>query len=207
MIMNPTISVAAAVAASSAFPPVLSPARLTMKESDWTNLATNDCGHPPFTTKLVLSDGGVYDNMGIETAWKRCKRVLVSDGGAKYQPDEKPHADWALQSMRILNTIDNQVRSLRKRQVVSAFINPDDEHKGAYWGMWTKPSEYPAASLPIDADRAMEMAKVPTRLAKLPIETQNRLINFGYGMAHRAIASYFDPNVFTPTAFPCPGGV
>jgi hypothetical protein len=51
---------------------------------------TDDCGREPFTTKVVLTDGGVYDNMGIETAWKRCKRVLVSDGGAKYQPEENP---------------------------------------------------------------------------------------------------------------------
>jgi NTE family protein len=206
-IMNPRTSVAAAVAASSAFPPVLSPARLAFSHTDWQDLNANECGRPPFTTKVVLTDGGVYDNMGIETAWKRCKRVLVSDGGAKYQPDETPHGDWALQSLRMNATIDNQVRSLRKRQVVSAFVNPDDEHKGAYWGMWTKPSEYPAASLPIDNDRALELAKTPTRLAKLSNETQNRIINFGYGMAHRAIRSYYDPNAMNPTAFPCPGGV
>jgi NTE family protein len=104
-------------------------------------------------------------------------------------------------------TIDNQVRSLRKRQVVSAFVNPNDEHSGAYWGMWTKPSDYPAPSLPIDSDRAMELAKTPTRLAKLSNDTQNRLINFGYGMAHRAIRSYYDQTAFNPTAFPCPGEV
>jgi NTE family protein len=207
MIMNPTTSVAAAVAASSAFPPVLSPARLSFRHSDWTNLRTDDCGREPFTTKAVLTDGGVYDNMGIETAWKRCKRVLVSDGGGKYQPEENPRGDWALQSLRMNSTIDNQVRSLRKRQVVSAFLNPNDEHSGAYWGMWTKPSDYPAASLPIDNARALEMAKTPTRLAKMANDTQKRLINFGYGMAHRAVRSYFDQGAFTPNAFPCPGGV
>jgi NTE family protein len=102
------------------------------------------------------------------------------------------------------STIDNQVRSLRKRQVVSAFVNPNDEHSGTYWGMWTKPSEYPAASLPIDNARALELAKTPTRLAEMPNELQNRLINFGYGMAHRAVRSYFDQGAFTPNAFPCP---
>jgi NTE family protein len=95
-IMKPKVSVAAAVAASSAFPPVLSPARLSFQHSDWQDLNASECGRQPFTTKVVLTDGGVYDNMGIETAWKRCRRVLVSDGGAKYQPDETPHGDWAL---------------------------------------------------------------------------------------------------------------
>jgi NTE family protein len=206
-ILNPTTSVAAAVAASSAFPPVLSPARLDFQHSQWVELNTSECGREPFTTKIVLSDGGVYDNMGIETAWKRCKRVLVSDGGGKYQPEEDPHSDWARHALRINSTIDNQVRSLRKRQVVSAFVDPNDAHSGSYWGMWTKPSDYPVVALPIDDARAIELAKTPTRLADLPDNTQNNIINFGYGMAERAVRSYFDTGAFKPSAFPCPGGV
>jgi len=206
MILKPRTSVAEAVAASSAFPPVLSPARLDFRHSDWTDLNTGECGRPPFTTRAVLTDGGVYDNMGLETAWKRCKRVLVSDAGGKYQPDEDPHSDWARHSLRINATIDNQVRSLRKRQVIEAFKSGD--HAGAYWGMWTKPSEYTASSvLTIPDDKALELAKTPTRLAKLPIATQNRIINFGYGMAERAIRSFYDPAALAPAAFPCPGGV
>jgi NTE family protein len=203
MILKPRTSVAEAVAASSAFPPVLSPARLDFRHSDWTDLNTGECGRPPFTTRAVLTDGGVYDNMGLETAWKRCKRVLVSDAGGKYQPEEDPHSDWARHSLRINATIDNQVRSLRKRQVIEAFKSGD--RAGAYWGMWTKPSEYPASSaLTIPDDKALELAKTPTRLSKLPIATQNRIINFGYGMAERAIRSFYDPAALAPAAFPCP---
>jgi len=47
----------------------------------------------------VLTDGGVYDNMRIETAWKRCRTILVSDGGGKLQPEADPHADWARHSL------------------------------------------------------------------------------------------------------------
>jgi NTE family protein len=206
-IMNPTTSVAAAVAASSAFPPILSPARLDFQHGQWSDLNTKECGRVPFTTRVVLTDGGVYDNMGIETAWKRCKRVLVSDGGGKYQPEEDPKSDWAQHALRINSTIDNQVRSLRKRQVVSAFVDPNDAHSGTYWGMWTKPSDYPVVALPIDDARGLELAKTPTRLAELPLATQNRLVNFGYGMAERAIRSYFDTGAIKPAAFPCPGGV
>jgi NTE family protein len=196
--------IAEAVAASSAFPPVLSPARLEFKESEWSDLVTDNCGKPPYNTKVVLTDGGVYDNMGIETAWKRCKRVLVSDAGGKYQPDPEPHADPLRHTMRVLDTIDNQVRSLRKRQVVSAFIDKDDEHSGTYWGMWTKPSEYPTFALAIDDGRARELAQTPTRLTALDDALQQRIINFGYGMAERAIRSYFDPAAFAPAAFPYP---
>jgi len=49
--------------------------------------------------------------------------------------------------------------------------------------------------------------ETPTRLAELPIQTQNKIINFGYGMAERAIRSYFDQAAFKSGAFPCPDGV
>ncbi|HEV7766171.1 MAG TPA: patatin-like phospholipase family protein [Thermoanaerobaculia bacterium] len=207
MINNPTTKVAEAVAASSAFPPVLSPARLDFNHGQWSQLNTQQCGRPPFTTKVVLTDGGVYDNMGIETAWKRCKRVLVSDGGGHYQSEENPSGIWVQHSIRITGTIDNQVRSLRKRQILSAFTSEDDPHTGTYWGMWTKPSKYPVPGLPADDAKAEELARVSTRLAELKNDVQNRLINFGYTMAERAIRSHFDPAAFKPTAFPCPGGV
>ncbi|HEX6179302.1 MAG TPA: patatin-like phospholipase family protein [Thermoanaerobaculia bacterium] len=207
--LNPKTSIAAAVAASSAFPPVLSPATLEFQHSEWTELNAAECGVTPFTTKVVLTDGGVYDNMGIETTWKRCKRVLVSDAGGRYQPEEKPHHDALRHALRVQATIDNQVRSLRKRQVVGAFVDPKDDHTGAYWGMWVKPSSYPvhAPKLPIDDARARKLAETPTRLAKMSPELQNQLINFGYGMTERAIRSHFDKAAFEPNAFPCPGGV
>ncbi len=202
MMKNPKTLLAAAVAASSAFPPVLSPARIDFKHSDWTDLATGECAQPPFTTKVVLTDGGVYDNMGIETAWKRCKRVLVSDAGAKYQPEKNPPSDWARHALRINSTIDSQVRALRKRQVVSAFKDPSDGHTGTYWGMWTKPSEYPTSSLKLDDAACLELAKTPTRLAKLPANTQEAIINFGYGMAERAVRSFYDKDALAPKKFP-----
>ncbi len=208
-VLSPKTGVAEAVAASSAFPPVLSPARLDLKHSDWTELQGDVCGKPPFTTKLVLTDAGVYDNLGIEPVWKRCKRVLVSDAGGRYQPEADPHSDPLRHALRVQATIDNQVRSLRKRQVVGSFVDNSDAHTGTYFGMWVKPDDYPvhAPKLPIDARRADELARTPTRLAKMSNELQNRLINFGYGMTERAIRSYFDKTAFEPTAFPCPGGV
>jgi NTE family protein len=208
-VLNPKTGVAEAVAASSAFPPILSPAPIEFKHSDWSDLNTKDCGITPYTTRCVLTDGGVYDNLGIETAWKRCRRVLVSDAGGRYMAEPEPHFDWARHSIRILNTTDNQVRALRKRQVVGAFVDPDDDHTGAYFGMWVKPDDYPvhAPNLTIDAKRADELARTPTRLAKMSNELQNRLINFGYGMTERAVRSYFDKDALEPQAFPCPGGV
>ncbi len=203
--LKPRTSVAEAVAASSAFPPVLSPVRLEFAPTAFsTDLGPQ--GRPPFTTSVNLTDGGVYDNMGIETTWKRYSTILVSDAGGRMQPQERPHADWARHALRVNELIDNQVRSLRKRQIVAAFLNQD--RKGAYWGMWTDPAEYPATSaLDLPKDKAGELARTPTRLAELPDEVQERLINFGYGMAERAVRSYYDPSALAATTFPYPRGI
>jgi NTE family protein len=203
--LKPTKSVAEAVAASSAFPPVLSPVRLKFSPSDFAT-DPGKLNKPPFTTEVMLTDGGVYDNMGLETAWKRCKSILVSDAGGKMQPEDKPGANWASHSLRINSLIDNQVRSLRKRQLIWAFDKK--ERNGSYWGMWSDPQNYPAPSqLALPSDRANALARTPTRLAEMPDELQERLINFGYGMAERAIRSHFDPNALAATHFPYPRGI
>jgi NTE family protein len=206
MLPNPRTSIAAAVAASAAFPPILSPARLKLRHERWTNLNKEAHGHPPFTTRVMLTDGGVYDNLGIETAWKRCKRVLISDGGSHFEPHFKPATNWMMHSMRVTFTIDNQVRSLRKRQVIDAFTSPGDPHSGAYWSITSKPASYElkGGGLPIDPKRASRLAHIPTRLKSLPELTQKRLINLGYAMADIAIRKHFDPKAFEAEEFPYP---
>src|SRR5262249_42145882 len=79
---KPAIELARVVAASSAFPPVLSPCTLHLSESAFVPNTGTDLQRRPFTTEMVLTDGGVYDNLGLETVWKRYDTVLVSDAGA-----------------------------------------------------------------------------------------------------------------------------
>src|SRR5262245_39874081 len=91
---RPTVELAVAVGASSAFPPVLSPARLQLHDADFVSGTGDDLQRPPFTEEAFLTDGGVYDNLGLETAWKLYETILVSDGGTPLAPDPEPHADW-----------------------------------------------------------------------------------------------------------------
>ncbi|MBI2215043.1 MAG: patatin-like phospholipase family protein [Acidobacteria bacterium] len=202
---NPRRLVAEAVAASSAFPPVLSPVTLRFEPGEFAR-AIGPCNRKPFSTEVVLTDGGVYDNMGIETAWKRCRTILVSDAGGHIQPEAKPHYDWARHAVRISAVIDSQVRALRKRQIVSAFES--GIRTGAYWGMWTDPGDYPApSSLTVPADRGRLLAETPTRLAAMEPRLIDQIINFGYAMAERAIRSYYAPDAHAATRFPYPGGI
>ncbi|NOS70842.1 MAG: patatin-like phospholipase family protein [Verrucomicrobia bacterium] len=208
MVRNPTVPLAVAVAASSAFPPVLSPARLELNHSDFVPDANCPLQKEPFTTNVVLSDGGVYDNLGLETVWKQIKTVLVSDGGGKMQPEAEPKSDWARHAVRVSGIVDNQVRSLRKRQIIESFIDQTDAHDGTYWGIRSHVGDYPVQDpLPCPEDRTMELANTPTRLKRLEPEHQNKLINWGYAICDAAIRSHYKPTPAKPAGFPYPGGV
>src|SRR5262249_49561679 len=149
-------------------PPVLSPAKLQTEPHSFTPDERCPLQREPFTSEVVLSDGGVYDNLGLETAWKRYQTILVSDGGGKLQPQGEPKHDWARHAFRVLEIIDNQVRSLRKRQLIEAFKNPNDDHDGAYWGIRTNIADYQVPDcLPCPLARTLELAEMPTRLKRM----------------------------------------
>jgi NTE family protein len=190
-VKDPTVSLARAVAASSAFPPVLSPCKLELDEEDFTPNSGVDLQRPPFTTDVVLSDGGVYDNLGLETAYKRYDTLLVSDAGGQMQAEESPKEDWAQHSYRVLNVIDNQVRSLRKRLLIEAFRRGD--RKGAYWGMRTDIADFGLDStLPCPHERTMRLANIATRLRRMSDGQMDRLINWGYAVTDAALRRHVD---------------
>ncbi len=202
-VRNPRIPLAYAVAASSAFPPVLSPYELRLKDSDFEPGTGMDLQRPPFTTRVVLTDGGVYDNLGLETAWKRHQTVLVSDAGGKTQAEEEPETDWPRHSYRVLNLVDNQVRSLRKRQVIDSFIAKT--RKGAYWGIRTDIADYGLAdALKCPLERTTQLAELPTRLKRIDERTQERLINWGYAVCDAALRKHLEPTLKPEPAFPYP---
>jgi NTE family protein len=215
-ILEPEVALADAVAASSAFPPVLAPARPRFEEHQYRPKSGEDLQTPPFTTRPVLADGGVYDNLGLETAWKSCKTVLVSDGGGAFKADEGKFGlfrswrwrEWGTQTVRVLKTVDNQVRSLRKQQVIDGYKAPEgaDEHRfGTYWGIRSDIANFELpSSMPVPYEESLRLAAVPTRLAKLDPDTQERLVNWGYAVCDAAIRKWVDEELPPPAAFPYP---
>jgi NTE family protein len=200
---SPRVPLAQAVAASSAFPPVLSPFRLKVDPNGFDVNGRGECFKPPFNSDLVLSDGGVYDNLGLETAWKRYKTVLVADGGGQMAPEPKVPGDWIRQSVRINAVIDNQVRSLRKQLTIAGYQSGD--HDGTYWGIRTNIADYTAPGpLPCPHDRTLALAKTPTRLAAMDGRLQERLINWGYAVCDAAMRTYVAPGAGPAPAFPYP---
>jgi NTE family protein len=205
MVLAPKIPLAAAVAASSAFPPILSPAELDLKKFGCVFQPDEkaDLQKEPYTSKAVLTDGGVYDNLGLETAWKQYKTILVSDGGGHIEPEPSPHPDWARHAFRVLNIIDNQVRSLRKRQVVDAYKSGD--RLGTYWGIRTHIQDYDLPdALDCPSEKTILLALEPTRLKQIAPAIQERLINWGYAVCDAAMRKHVAPQSPVPAAFPYP---
>jgi NTE family protein len=202
-IRNPTDTIAKVVGASSAFPPFLSPARFKYDESQFTPGSGADLQKPPFTTRPTLSDGGVYDNMGLETVFKNFQTIIVSNAGAGYKPKKRILGDWALQSYRVVSTIDNQVRSLRKRMLVSSLAS--NRKWGAYWSIRSDIAGYPATDkLDCPHERTRKLADIATDLAAKDKTTQRRLINWGYAICDAGIRSWVEDGLTPPADFPYP---
>ena len=189
LVRNPKLPLARAVAASSAFPPVLSPLVIdkpgTFEAVEGADLATN----PAFTRKLFLTDGGVYDNLGLETVWNRCSTVLVSDAGAPFSFGETVHTDLVRQTMRALDIATDQSRGLRKRALIADFRR--QERAGSYWGIDTDIRHYELAdALVCKPERVLPLARIRTRLNKFSEQEQGELINWGYALTDAAIRKH-----------------
>jgi NTE family protein len=211
LVSKPKVALATAVAASSAFPPVLSPLALQLDPSTVECVDGCDLNHKPYTSRVVLSDGGVYDNLGLETAWKNYQTVLVSDGGGHVDAEAEPKSDWPRHAYRVLNLIDNQVRSLRKRQLIDSYRaslatpRPPNARRGAYWGIRSNIAEYPAGQTERwPFARTLELAEVPTRLKRVPDELQQRLINWGHAVCDAALRSYVEASSTPAHELPYP---
>lgn len=203
-IKSPKISLAVAVAASSAFPPVLSPVTLKFDECEYTPGSIGDLKETEFRTKVFLTDGGVYDNMGLETSWKNYETILVSDAGAAFSTQSKPKWDWIRHAFRTLMLIDNQVRNLRRRQLVESYVAKIRE--GSFWSInHNIETDFgTVGSLPCPADMTSDLAETPTRLKKLSARKQEQLINWGYAICDAAIRKWVWKDLTPPVRFPYP---
>lgn len=200
-VRDPDVPLAVAVAASAAFPPFLSPVILDLNPSRFTPGTGMGLERVPFTSRVVLTDGGVYDNLGLEAVWKRFDTILVSDGGGKTDVEDLPKRDWFRHTYRVIELIHGQVGSLRKRSLIAAYERED--RKGAYWGITTDIRNYALPdALPCPAELTARLANVPTRLARMDDATQERLVNWGYAACDAALRRHVSPDIAAPKGFP-----
>lgn len=202
-IPNPMVRVAVAVAASSAFPPILSPVTIKTDPVSWKKLdGAIHFGDPAYIRTLSLTDGGAYDNLGLETV-DDFQSVIVSDAGAPFSMEEDAGTAMPQQLMRVLDIATDQARSLRKRMLHATRAGTDKVY--AYSGIDGDPSDFPAPRV-LNADPAITapLARIRTRLNPFTDEEQGRLINWGWFMTDVAVRSHVAKQAAAPSAWPVP---
>jgi NTE family protein len=106
----PQMELSFAVGASACFPPVFGPITF-----DFTNFhAAGKDQDPAMLKRMMLSDGGVYDNLGFEPVLKNHLEIFLSDGGSPFGFSSSI-LPWNRFS-RFFFVMMNQVAALRKRQ-------------------------------------------------------------------------------------------
>ncbi len=200
------MTLAEAVAASSSFPFAFPP---LVRDLDLGELTGGDpravaTGFRP-GPRIALTDGGVYDNMGLEPAWKTHQVVLVSDGGTPFEIQARARAWLVPRLLRSFQVVANQAVAVRKRWLVAAYLR--GVYRGAYWGLGTDRDEYqtPGAAHPAGySGRVLDRLRVVrTDLDRFSPAEQSVLMNHGWALAGAALTRW-GADLATTTSPPVP---
>ena len=184
----PEIRLSKIVAASAAFPPLLSPLKLDFEPGEVHPMEGTDLHRSPFIDRAILTDGGVYDNLGLERIWRRCRTVLVSNAGRLTPEIGTPTGRWIGQLFRTFHLIHQQAEDLRKR-ILFGMQNLAQRHV-AFWSIDTPPGSYGISdAVPIPTDVTAEVAKMRTRLNRFKPTEILLLLQSGYAGADASIRS------------------
>jgi NTE family protein len=184
----PDWSLGRAVAASSCFPPVFNPMPIRKAHDQYSGGKARKGEREDVARGLRLTDGGVYDNLGLEPVWKSHATVLVSDGGATFDPE--PDKGLFRRLKRYSDIIANQVGVLRKRWLISNFIS--GELKGTYWGIGSHVGNYGLPGHPGYSPGLVDeiISEVRTDLDAFSEAEFRVLVNQGYLLADAAVTKH-----------------
>jgi NTE family protein len=178
-------TIARAAASSSCLPGVFSP--MSIREALSGGTYDGDDSQA-LARAIALSDGGMFDNLGIEPVWQDHATVLVSDAGPSFKPDPGMGRIWSM--LRFAIILLEQATEVRKRWLISNFIG--GQLDGSYWSIAGSADDYPAPSTPAYSKRFVRDFIAPIRI-DLDVFSEGEqavLENHGYLMAETAIRSH-----------------
>ena len=197
---------ATAVAVSSCFPPVFKPLSLHLDAAALKRGAASAPRRQKDIPQMTFSDGGVYDNLGLEPIWKTHRTVLCSDGGALFDRNAGKGLIWNVK--RWLAIPENQALAVRKRWLISSFQSQaDDGLNGTFWGVGSARESY---KLPDGSKLAGGYSKklaaevigcIRTDLDAFSEAEAAVLENHGYGLADAGVSVHLQPPL-RPDPFP-----
>lgn len=178
-------TLARAAASSSCLPIAFSPMRIADR---LTGGAYDGPDAASLAHGLALSDGGMYDNLGVEPVWQNHATVLVSDASPSFKPDPGMGRIWG--SLRFAIILLEQATEVRKRWLISNFIA--GQLSGAYWDIAGAASSYPIPSTPAYSPAFVRDFIAPVRIDLDAFSEGERAVleNHGYLMADTAIRSH-----------------
>lgn len=172
----PTFPVCRAVAASSAFPPVFPP--MCLRADVYP--PGSDCEY------VTLTDGGVYDNMGVNPLLRTVRNpldyMIVSDGGKPFGIDERPTESGLIVLRASLDIMMEQIRGLEFDRMEHRSL----AHKGPK-PLWFSIDSRVGEKQPGDATFA---SGIGTNLKKLSDEEMTVLTRHGGALLAARIAAY-----------------
>jgi len=204
VICDPDVSLASAIAASAAFPPVVSPATVRpdarlFQRIAGADLFDTDAGKT-LKRRISLLDGGAYDNLGVESVDGRCRIVLASDAGGNLKVSTA-HWRYSLLSIQLKRTLDlavEQGRAQRRHSLVTvagimrrlddanAPVKPGDERRRtrhvALWRTAQDPNRQPdqLRGRVVHPGWAAYLSTRATRMWPMREPDARRLVNWGY---------------------------
>ena len=186
----PDWPLARAVAASACFPPVFDPMPIALSPGRFQG---GDFSQGPERDKLLsdlrLTDGGNYDNLGLEPVWKQHQFVLVSDGGALFEREPDLRILWR-RLTRYIAISDGQAHAVRQRWLIASFKT--NVMAGTYWGIGGARSSYdPTDTTGYSKALATEViAKIRTDLDAFSDAEAAVLENHGYMVTDAALRKH-----------------
>lgn len=178
-VVAPNLPVAFAVAASSAFPPLFPPVHITAERLHVNN--------KDFPNEQYVTDGGVYDNLGIERPlWHfeqhdELDAFIVSDAGGTFDWSKEHFAFTLPRNIRATNILMKRVGDLMYRWLE----HRQNKHAFAYIRI-TETSNKPApGTLPPEVQR--RVSGIRTDLDAFTDLEISTLIQHGYGVAREQL--------------------
>ena len=177
-------TVARAVAASSCFPPIFPPAITLLAPSKLKNGRYRQSDRDKLVRGIRLSDGGVYDNLGLQPVMRH-RRVMASDGGGSMD-FVLLHLPWR-RLARYPALLQNGIGKLRKRILMADLCSKPPTKDGTYWCIADGTSVGPPF---YDETTANLIAGIRTDLNRFTRNEFEILVNHGYLRAAEKTLTY-----------------
>jgi NTE family protein len=208
-IENPDFPLSSAVAASAAFPGLIGPLRMNRKGK---SRRASDIGNAETSKrlkdfdKLWLWDGGVYENLAVESLYKNrnlqknLSFLVVSDASGQLGVETRRWGmsfPYFLSPFRLINIATDQIRSLRARDLIACFTEHPELGRYLYISN-SVPEIYKRAGRPQpmsvvgyqDEQIVAKCSRYPTNLRRMTVEDYDHLSMRGYEVARATFACY-----------------